>query len=241
MDGKINSAIKLIIEFAKQNPEFGQGLKSELNNLYSLNTIQTINSISSDVTAIRKALNIQANCSISYDFIPNQRLRDQLIIDNLRMENAAIGLKESEKERFYTFCVNAFYQVENIVNYYYYVLYPSIDDLLKAIEEGTRNETKNEQKDYRFHRNSREKSVPDIPIAHKLNAFCNTNFPEDNIKITLSQLRQVRNEGEHRCMVIQEGDKNNSLYKFFRYNSFNTIRQVLIKLVNAVKLATGKS
>lgn len=53
----------------------------------------------------------------------------------------------------------------------------------------------------------REKNVSDIPIAHKINALCNILFPGDMFKMTLGQLRQVRNEGEHRCMVIQQ-EKN---------------------------------
>ena len=61
-----------------------------------------------------------------------------------------------------------------------------------------------------------------------------------NIKVTYSQLKQVRNEGAHRCMVImEEHDESNALYKFFNYNTFNSIRIVLIKLVSTIKQEIG--
>lgn len=164
----------------------------------------------------------------------NQRLRDQLLIDNLRMENAALNLKEKELERFYSFCANAFYQIENVVNFYFYVMFPNIDNLLSFIENATNVDGK-----YSFKRNANKeyKSVSDIEITYKLNAICTTLFPDDkNIKITYSQLRQVRNEGTHRCMVIvKEHDESNALYRFFKYNTFNSIRIVLIKLVGTIK------
>jgi len=237
MDEKLKSTIDKIVQLSKQNPEFDTELRKRLNITSSANVVSSQMSICNDVHAIREALEIRANNSISYDFIlakGNQRLRDQLLIDNLRMENAALDLKEKENERFYSFCANAFYQIENVVNFYFYVLFPDIDDLLSFIENMTNIEEK-----YAFKRNANKeyKNVSDIEITHKLNAICNTLFSDDkNIKVTYSQLRQVRNEGAHRCMVIvEEHDESNALYRFFKCNTFNSIRIVLIKLVSTIK------
>lgn len=237
MDEKLKSTIDKIVQLSKQNPEFDAELRKRLERTSSANVISSQMSICDDVHAIRETLEIRANNSISYDFIlakGNQRLRDQLLIDNLRMENAALNLKEKELERFYSFCANAFYQIENVVNFYFYVMFPDIDNLLSFIENAT-----NVDGIYSFKCNANKeyKSVSDIEITHKLNAICNTLFPDDkNIKATYSQLRQVRNEGAHRCMVIvEEHDENNALYRFFKYNTFNSIRIVLIKLVGTIK------
>lgn len=237
MDEKLKSTIDKIVQLSKQNPEFDAELRKRLEITSSANVVSSQMSICDDVHAIRETLEIRANNSISYDFIlakGNQRLRDQLLMDNLRMENAALNLKEKELERFYSFCANAFYQIENVVNFYFYVMFPDIDSLLSFIENAT-----NVDKKYSFKRNANKeyKNVSDIGIADKLNAICNTLFPNDkNIKITYSQLRQVRNEGAHRCMVIvEEHDENNALYRFFKYNTFNSIRIVLIKLVGTIK------
>lgn len=125
MDEKLKSTIDKIVQLSKQNSEFDAELRKRLEITSSANVVSSRMSICDDVHAIRETLEIRANNSISYDFIlakGNQRLRDQLLIDNLRMENAALNLKEKELERFYSFCANAFYQIENVVNFYFYVM-----------------------------------------------------------------------------------------------------------------------
>jgi hypothetical protein len=238
MDEKFKPTLQKIKALAEQNPEFAQELRKMFEITPSAVVVSSQDRISKDVTAIREALEIRANASVSYSFVSDQRLRDQLIIDNLRMENAALNLKQSEKERFYIFCVNAFYQLENIVNYYFHETYRETDDLLSILENYTEKER---SEDFKFKRKGNEKNVGDIQISHKINALCNILFPNDKIKITLGQLRQVRNEGEHRCMIIlQEKDENNYLYRFFKYNTFNSIRIYLIKIVKAIKENIGK-
>lgn len=234
MDEKIKSAIDKILILTKQNEEFNKELRKALNIAFPADTVSGSYPLQHDIKAIREALDIRGNNSISYDFIRQQRLRDQLLIDNLRMENAALNLTEKEQYRFYVFCVNAFYQIENVINYYYFTSCPDIKDLVKVIEHGTLPENP----DYQFHvpADAKIKTVADIAISHKLNAFCNTFFPGDRIKIDYSNLRRVRNEGEHRCMIIMEDkDETNSIYKFFKLNTFNSVRFLLEKLVNTVK------
>lgn len=233
MDEKLIATVNKIKLLAEQNPEFNQTMQKLFGNTVSASVVNINSTITEDISAIRSALEIRANASLTYSFVINQRLRDQLIIDNLRMENAALNLKEPEADRFYVFCVNAFYQVENILNYFYYTSFPEIDALLKEIEDGTQNE----KNDFKFRRTGKEQNVGSIPVAHKLNAFFNTYLPEEvSLKWSIGTLRQVRNEGEHRCDIIrQEKDDNNNLYKFFRSKTFNYVRIDLIKFVNAIE------
>lgn len=233
MDEKLIATVKKIKLLAEQNPEFNQTMQKLFGNTVSASVVNINSTITEDISAIRSALEIRANASLKYSFVRIQRLRDQLIIDNLRMENAALNLKEPEADRFYVFCVNAFYQVENILNYFYYTSFPEIDALLKEIEDGTQNE----KNDFKFRRTGKEQNVGSIPVAHKLNAFFNTYLPEEgSLKWSIGTLRQVRNEGEHRCDIIrQEKDDNNNLYKFFKSKTFNYVRIDLIKFVNAIE------
>lgn len=233
MDEKLIATVNKIKLLAEQNPKFNQTMQKLFGNTVSASVVNINSTITEDISAIRSALEIRANASLTYSFVRNQRLRDQLIIDNLRMENAALNLKEPEADRFYVFCVNAFYQVENILNYYYYTSFPEIDALLKEIEDGTQNE----KNDFKFRRTGKEQNVGSIPVAHKLNAFFNTYLPEEgSLKWSIGTLRQVRNEGEHRCDIIrQEKDDNNNLYKFFKSKTFNYVRIDLIKFVNAIE------
>ena len=51
------------------------------------------------------------------------------------MENVRHDLKEKdEMKRLYDFCINAFYQIENLINFYYYEKYTNFEDLLGHIE-----------------------------------------------------------------------------------------------------------
>lgn len=233
MDEKLIATVNKIKLLAKQNPEFNQTMQKLFGNTVSASVVNINSTITEDISAIRSALEIRAKESLKYSFVRKQRLRDQLIIDNLRMENAALNLKEPEADRFYVFCVNAFYQVENILNYFYYTSFPEIDALLKEIEDGTQNE----KNDFKFRRTGKEQNVGSIPVAHKLNAFFNTYLPEEgSLKWSIGTLRQVKNEGEHRCDIIrQEKDDNNNLYTFFKSKTFNYVRIDLIKFVNAIE------
>ena len=233
MDEKIKSTVHKIKLLAEQNPEFYQEMQKLFGKTASASDVNMNSNISSDIAAIRSALEIRANASITYSFVKNQRLRDQLIIDNLRMENAALNLQDPEADRFYVFCVNAFYQVENILNYFYHTVFPEVESLLKEIEDATQDE----KNDFRFRRTGKEQNVGSIPVAHKLNAFFNSYLPEEgSLKWSMGTLRQVRNEGEHRCDIIrQEKDENNNLYKFFKSKTFNYVRIDLIKFVNAIE------
>lgn len=238
MDEKIKKVLYMISSLAEQNKDFASELQKMFGRTSAGSGVVIVEHVADDVAAIREALEIRANNSISYSFVNDQRTRDQLIIDNLRMENAALDLKQKESERFYTFCINAFYQVENIINYYFYTTYPDINELLSIIEDYTRQE-KSEK--FQYKRSGKEKNVSDIQIANKIDAYCNIFFNGDKFKMTLGQLRQIRNEGEHRCMIIQqEKDETNSLYKFFKYNTFNSVRIALIKLVNSIKENIGQ-
>lgn len=231
MDEKLKATINKVVQLTKQNSEFDNELRKALGMGSSAKSVLD-RDVSHNIVAIRSYLEIRGDKSINYDFIKEMRLRDQLIIDNLRMENASLNLTEKENTRFYAFCVNAFYQVENIINYYYHKTYPQIDALLEEIE------TRTAEGKYPFKRkgNGIETTVADIPSAYKISAFCHTFFPDDTINYTLSDLRKVRNEGEHRCdVILNKKDDKELIYRFFKYNSFNSIRIVLIKLVKEVE------
>lgn len=235
MENRIHITIQNIKLLAQQNPMFRQEMQKIFGAPIDIPLPQVVSSIENNISAIRQALEIKAQNSISYDFVKEQRLRDQLYIDNLRMENAALNLKEKEIDRFYIFCVNAFYQIENIVNYYFYVNFPDIEELLKTLERYTAQE----KEKYRYKRPNPigDITVADIPIFYKLNAICNILFFFDSsVKINLSNLRQIRNLGEHRChILIEENDKRNRLHEFFQKKTFTDVRNLLRRFVNVVK------
>lgn len=234
MDDKIKKTIEKIKLLANQNPEFAKEMKALFGKSESSSDLPILTSVLSDVTAIRSALEIRATESLKYNFVKVPRLRDQLIIDNLRMENAALNLQEKESDRFYIFCVNAFYQLENIINYYYHVMFPNVNDLLNEIEIATSRDPE----EFQFKRKGNEKTVVDITVYYKITAICNSLFADNlQLKMTLNNLRKIRNEGEHRCQVIWERrDESNNLYQFLQTATFNSVRTALLKVVSTIEV-----
>ena len=233
MDEKIKATVDKIKLLANQNQEFAKEMQALFGKSEAAPDMPILKSVSSDVSAIRSALEIRATESLRYSFVKVPRLRDQLIIDNLRMENAALNLQEKESDRFYIFCVNAFYQLENIINYYYHVKFPNVNDLLNEIEKATSNEPER----YRFKRNGKEINVSDVAAYYKIIAICDTLFPDNlQLKVTLNNLRKIRNEGEHRCQVINEKrDESDNLYQFLQTATFNGVRTSLLKVVSTIE------
>lgn len=232
MEKKLQTTLQKIVLLSKQNPEFGRELRKALNIETSANFVCD-STIPKNLQIIRSALEIRGDYSIDYSFVVEERLFNQLIVDNLRMENAALNLQMTDNERFYLFCVNAFYQVENMINYYYYKSYPNIENLVQAIVDETKNDGVNGE--YAFKASGREENVGDIPIIFKLNAFCNT-FLDTKTKIAFNRLRQLRNEGEHRCMILFEKQNGEGqLYKFFKTYKLADVRAILKKLVYEIK------
>ena len=234
MDDKIKTTIEKIKLLANQNQEFAKEMKKIFGKSESSSDLPILTSVSSDVSAIRSALEIRATESLKYIFVKVPRLRDQLIIDNLRMENAALNLQEKESDRFYIFCVNAFYQLENIINYYYHVMFPNVNDLLNEIEIATSRDPE----EFQFKRKGNEKTVVDITVYYKITAICNSLFTDNlQLKMTLNNLRKIRNEGEHRCQVIWERrDESNNLYQFLQTATFNSVRTALLKVVSTIEV-----
>lgn len=233
MDEKLKTTIQKILFLAKQNPEF----EREMRGLFGEG--KGHQAIYDDIHAIRTALEIRAMPSITYDFITVQRIKDQLIIDNLRMENTALNLQLVEQDRLTIFCVNAFYQLENLLNYYYQTTISNIDDILTEIEFFTSNEIDKKGIVRSFKAkigDSREKFITDIQMYHKINAFCNKFFPNNNkyLKISLNDIRKVRNKSEHRS------DKNDEQeIKSSEYFSINAVRFYLKQIVGTVKNNLG--
>lgn len=182
------------------NKIFAAGLNAIVLNRLTITTNQ-------DIKKVKEALELRADYSIDYSFVKDIFVQRQLMIDNLRMENVLLNLSMSEIERYDNFCVNAFLQVENILNYYFCEKYnKNLDSILTAIEDITQNDK------YPFKRipNKTYLYVSEIPIASKIQAFCNEFFPFDSTNTdyttkNLHTLRNMRNDIFHRAG--EGGDK----------------------------------
>lgn len=165
--------------------------------------------IKSDTEAIRNHLEIRANVSMDFEFVKNERVKKQLIKDNLKMENSRLDIQiKNDTERFYNFCVEAFYQIEELVNYYFGMKY-MFEDFILLIS------SKNNGKIFN------QKQLSEITIAEKIFVFEGLFYygQVDDVgktiryESTINLIREVRNEDSHRCNIIEQ-DSEQVLLKF---------------------------
>jgi hypothetical protein len=165
--------------------------------------------IKSDTEAIRNHLEIRANVSMDFEFVKNERVKKQLIKDNLKMENSRLDIQiKNDTERFYNFCVEAFYQIEELVNYYFGMKY-TFEDFILLIS------SKNNGKIFN------QKQLSEITIAEKIFVFEGLFYygqvdavgKTKRYESTINLIREVRNEDSHRCNIIEQ-DSEQVLFKF---------------------------
>lgn len=226
--GQDKTELVHLLNFVKQiyanpeNKEFAAGIQAMV--------LDGDLDIKQDINDIRVALQLRGKNSLSYSFVRDEVVRTQLLVDNLRMENAILNLTLSDEERYNTFCINAFLQVENLLNYYYASSHENILDIISDVENATQYQK------FPYKRSGFEKRVSDIPSAKKLLAFCLSYFPfaSDTPDFTyhkLKQLANIRNMNFHRGGTKEDLSTDEKI----TYYSIDEFRGVLIDLSEKIE------
>jgi hypothetical protein len=229
------------------NQKGNEWFKEELKKKFSEQTSDFKDSktnlvaIKQDTDKIKDYLSISPECSIDYSFITYNLLRTRLELDNLRMENVRLDLNEKdESRRLYDFIVNAFYQVENLINFYYYEKFllknnNNFEAFLAHLEQIA---------GFNFKRTEYMRNIGDIAISAKIVAFNKTFYAElngDFTGINIDTLRLLRNEGSHRVTRIKNIEtENKRLHDFLKFATFDTIHASVSNLANKIKRELNK-
>ena len=219
--------IDKIVRLCKQEPEFDAELRKELKM-----QIPALSSYDGrEIRRIREILEIRADNSISYDFIAISLIRERLIIDNLRMENEAMDLEL--KNRLVVFCVNAFYQMEALINYFFYCCYRDIDKIVSVVVEYTSGK-------YQYKPTCKECRVGDIDVYYKINAFCRLCKLDASEAAFFSGIRKIRNDFEHRGLYESYDEIMSKNAYFFNRYTIESVRNKLKMLVETIKYLCKK-
>lgn len=144
---------------------------------------------------IKQFLSLHAKNSISYRKIDHEAVRRSLLVDNLRMESAYLDIVLTDIERFTKFCANAVLQIEDLLNYYYYVRFDKDINSFLALLTSFGSKFK-----------GNPTKLSQINTATKLFAFekelC--YMPGKFYESKLTLIKEVRNTGQHRCTVLAE-------------------------------------
>ena len=73
MDEKIKKVLYMISSLAEQNKDFASELQKMFGRTSAGSGVVIVEHVADDVAAIREALEIRANNSISYSFVNDQR------------------------------------------------------------------------------------------------------------------------------------------------------------------------
>lgn len=251
MDKALDSTLDKVIRLCSQRPDFASELQRrlsvpspEISPTVDPSLDKRLMELLDGIYKIGGILEIQQGVqpSVSYDFVKDQSTRDQLIIDNIRMENTVHSTRIPEVDRLPLFCLSAFYQIEGLLNYFFTKCYPNLDDFTKILIRYTAQEKKN----FQFTQESAAyvRSVGGVGSHYKINAFCWLKAPGDKgFKFRMGMLRTVRNAMVHRCLLMQSdtqssGDEQESetdyKAKFLKENTFSSIREDLRRLVSLV-------
>lgn len=193
-------------------------------------------SVEKEVRLIREALNIRGNQSIDYSFVKSDVIRKQLIVDNLRMEDAALNINVKDfSKRLSDFSLNAFYQVECLVNYYYGTVYGEC--IVEHIQDSL-NKSGYPRELTKF---ERENGLNAITIANKLTALGVDLNLDRYVGASLYYLRELRNGSSHRPFTKkeiqnpEEKEKENKKKNFWRNQGFESIRSLLSSFVSIIQ------
>lgn len=226
----LEKLLKLIEEISNDpdNLWFKEELSKRLGNNSTKN-----DDIFKNTETIKKYLSISPELSIDYSFINHNILKNRLELDNLRMENVRIDIKEKDEvKRLYDYIIYAFYQIENLINFFYFTKYPNTKDLIIHLESIPYT---------KFKRNSYQTDISDINISTKIFTFNRTYLKSEkeiSIGYSIDSLRRIRNEGLHRCsVIIRKGSnkENEKLYRFLKNANYDSIHRTLEILTLKIK------
>lgn len=127
---------------------------------------------------------------LNYTFIQFRAVREQLERDNNRMEEVKNGTFHSEEEQFIHFCLYAFYQIEELINYYFSQKY-TLDELVDQLVQHTTSKRK---------ALNGKHNIGDFNVVLTLFLFEKELYYKPGVfyKSVLTNLRIIRNWSLHR-------------------------------------------
>jgi RNA-directed DNA polymerase len=135
-----------------------------------------------------------------YTFITNEKVRHQLIRDWDKMKKVKADPGIPEDDRFTEYCITAFLQIEELINYYCSTAMP-FDTLLSELNKHT----------YLDKSRSKDKTnVSQIDMVYKTFLFEKYFFYKKGVyyESIINKIRLVRNQGLHRCSVIIKDEQS---------------------------------
>jgi len=125
---------------------------------------------------------------IDYSHVKEEEVRKVLEIDNERMEDSKLSWSDDLRENFKQYCVNAYLQIEALINYYF-IRVKKFDEVLKDLRDVTKIDKKKEYK-----------AIHQIPLLFKIYLFERLFYYNKGgyYDSTIIKIQEIRNDQLHR-------------------------------------------
>ncbi len=225
----LQKLIELIKEVLKdpKNKWFKEAL---LADIFGLSDDPDDKSWIAKINLIEQYLSIDGFQVIDYSFIENDRVRNQLICDNIEMSRHRLG-KRTGKVDFEEYCRFATLQIEELLNYFYSVRFnKNLNDIITFIQSKVPENFE-----------VKGSSLGAIPLWSKFEVFMDATGLKTTGKLHQvgNLLIKLRNEGSHRN-TLAESNEDNALREaevrgFFGYVDFKRFTPAETKAYNKVQ------
>ena len=182
------------------------------------------------INMIEQYLSIDGFQVIDYSFIENERVRNQLICDNIEMSRHRLG-KRTGKEDFEEYCRFATLQIEELLNYFYSVrFYGNLNEIIKFIQSKVPDKFE-----------VKGSSLGSVSLWSKFEAFMEETQLKSTGKLYQvgKSLIKLRNDGSHRnsLAISKEDDmlREAEVRGFFGYVDFKLFSPVETKKYNHIQ------
>jgi hypothetical protein len=199
----LQKLIELIKEVLKdpKNKWFKEAL---LADIFGLSDDPEDKSWIAKINLIEQYLSIDGFQVIDYSFIENERVRNQLICDNIEMSRHRLG-KRTGKVDFEEYCRFATLQIEELLNYFYFQKFQG--DMLIINQYFSNNLSKEVN----------VRSISEISLSTKLKDFGKLMNLDKKVTSVIQKLINIRNRASHRS-TIQKNDDSKIIQEAFENN-----------------------
>ena len=205
--------------------------------------LSMVSAIKEDTGQIRALLNMEASPSIDYSFISDEFKvqREELELDNLKMENMRLKMVKHDKDKLIEFTYFGARQVENLLNIYFDIIKViNVNDYEEWIELENKNNPKNTWHNYipnkikniQENEEKKQKNLADLDLGVKITFL---EYSENISPWNLRHIKDLRNSVHPAKNDDEKQNRNVICEKIDKQGGYNMVREEVQKVVKIVK------
>lgn len=228
----------------KSNPEVIQAFQKHWD-LFYIEYIKNKHNLLFEIgdysKSLRKSLSYSEPCN--YEFIANIPVKERLKKDWEWMNFYQYDFSKNEYHRYFYFCLYAFFQIEELINYHYYRRFRNLSDFVIYLQEEISDQNGSRQKRTFYKPKIKEgvvtpiENVGQVDSNFKIRSFSREFLFSGTERKIMNSLKSLRNDGVHRCSTVE---MNENIESFLRQKDYNIVRKTLNSIIKTVRIETPR-